>query len=580
MDIEQAYRTHKDHLYNYIFRLCNNHQLAQDVVQQAFTKLLADHRLQNVRNVKSYLFTVARNQLYDTWKKKTETLLPDEEIELAEDVDTRNITQEIEQEQLQRAVESCVHRLTDKYRELIVLRYIEEMSINEISTVTKYGESDIKVSLLRARQQLDHGLTKHMYLKIAGRRQQCDEMASMLVPYVNQNIPEDELTTFTKHIDHCQICAEDAEEQKRKRKLFALLPLTAAPLSLDTSFNDALAQTTVIPAAGKAGVTKLAIGASAAAIIAGALLFLPGEEPSQAGKPVESPVSTTKPSIQEKKVIQQASDSYGKTGRLLVSSPLKSEFSASQLSYLIYKSHQDMAENKLYKVKSFKPPASQFELPAGDYVLKAKFTGFGEIESVHEVRIENGSISHLEVPIEIGMFKPIAQLSRKNLPHINNIKWEIISYQPDAPRRIMNIQNNQSIPMPPGEYIFSTSLGNIKRKNRVNIHKDRVTDHKVILRGGIVKVALWKDNQQKRRNKSERLRPKIYDADIDETKLGKQYIPSITSIRNDLADDSAILGVGVYTLVIQHDQTHKIIHKTKFSIKDGDTKTINLRVPE
>ncbi|MDH5777753.1 MAG: RNA polymerase sigma factor, partial [Gammaproteobacteria bacterium] len=277
VNVGQVYTTHKDHLYNYIFRLCSDHALAQDVVQQAFVKLLADPQLDEIENIKSYLFTIARNQLYDTWKKKTEVSTDDADILSAEPAGDNELSDDLNDEQIQQAVLICINRLSEKFRELMLLRYQEDLSIREIADITEFSESDIKVSLLRARKHFDQEMTQHMYLKIAASRQQCDDMDAMLSPYAGKEIPESDLTPFTAHISKCQLCAEDAEEQKQKRKLFALIPLVAAPLSLDTSFNDALAQTTgttgSATTAGKISLLKLAVGVGAVAIISGGLLL-------------------------------------------------------------------------------------------------------------------------------------------------------------------------------------------------------------------------------------------------------------------------------------------------------------------
>ncbi|MDH5447088.1 MAG: RNA polymerase sigma factor [Gammaproteobacteria bacterium] len=293
-DFGKIYHDHKDHIYNYIYRLCGDHHQAQDVVQQAFIKLMSDPGLDKVQNIKSYLFTISRNHLYDTWKKKKETLVDEAGLELIEPVSEGEMSDALAKQQLQTAVSFCINRLTDKYRDLTILRYIEDLSIKEIAGITNFSESDIKVSLLRAKNQFDIGLTQHMYLKVAKTRQQCNQMNSMLAPYKDQDIPEADLASFEKHMSSCELCAEDAEEMKRKRKLFAIVPLVAAPLSLDTAFNDAVAATSSSTIntgsddlansttnTGKAGMMKIATGVGGAVLIVAASVFLlPDSKPT------------------------------------------------------------------------------------------------------------------------------------------------------------------------------------------------------------------------------------------------------------------------------------------------------------
>lgn len=291
--IEQIYREHKEDVYNYIYRLSSDPNQAQDVTQHTFLKIMTDPGLCHVENLKSYLFTIARNHLYDTWKKKKETLVDDAGIDIAASADEGELSEELARQQAQQAVVFCVQRLSDKFRELMILRYMQDLSIQEIASITELSQSDIKVSLLRARQQFDRGLTQHMYLKVAKTRQQCTEMNSMLTPYQDVDIPESELTAFAKHIDKCPICAEDAEELKRTRKLLALIPLVGVPLSLDTSMNDAMAATDLtskpVPDVNTAGNTllvKAGVSVAVVVLVVGGVMLLPDKQ--QVSKPTDT----------------------------------------------------------------------------------------------------------------------------------------------------------------------------------------------------------------------------------------------------------------------------------------------------
>ena len=675
--IEQIYREYKDHIYNYIYRLSGDPEQALDVTQQTFIKLITDPALDRVNNIKSYLFTIARNHLYDTWKKKKETLLDDAGIDIAAAADEGDLTDELAQQQLQQAVVFCVHRLTDKYREVMILRYMEDLSIKEIASITQRSESDIKVSLLRARQQFDRGLTQHMYLKVAKSRQQCVEMKSMLAPYKDSDIPGSELAQFEKHITQCQICAEDAEEQKRSRKLFAIIPLAGAPLSLDTSFNDAMAASTSsstqmpdVNISSNALLIKVAASVAIAALIVGGVLLIPDKGSSKlssdplqvtqqkvtksvpltASQPVTKPaakttlagtvlviakarLTATSPPVEvnwgiyrvntANKTKEQslggtkgqelnknlAPGQYRITARtgdaeveriiqVVEGKPLSLEIIInagvvsistklpkivrlrhSQLSYLIYKTSQDLKNSQALAAKSFSPPASTFTLAAGDYFLKARFRGFGDISSVQSFKVQAGKTIDINIPVDIGMFKPDAILSGKNLSHIRNIWWAArkTSAPPNTPNH--NYHNGQEIPMAPGTYILTTKLESITQESKVTIRHGQITPHRVILKGGIVKAAAWLDDSKNKRNTTIYLT--VYD--YEKYKLiGKPgtYIPSITRIRNDMPNSRAILPEGKYTIVVKNNMGHKIRMTQDFTVKDGDTKFIELVVPK
>lgn len=667
VNIEQVYQENRDHLYNYVYRLCNDHHQAQDVAQHSFIKLMNDPRSGDIKNIKSYLFTIARNHLYDTWKKKTETLFDEAGIEPADQESTSALSDELSEQELQQAVGTCISRLSDKFRELMLLRYMEDLSIREIAGITGLTESDIKVSLLRARKQFDHGLTQHMYLKVASSRQQCDEMAAMLAPYIHQDIPEAKLPSFTRHIDHCELCAEDAKEMKRKRKLFALIPLVGAPLSLDSAFNDALAQGTT-PAAStgtnKAGLIKIAAGVGAVAIITGGVLLMSGKDhsgnsvvpqnpvpPQTVNRTNTSPLNTpvtnnnngsipitatlrltqgSSPTkaywsiyqmdhqhvgkeqyiggshstkLQQKlspgqykivgrvgetevsRLVQMEKDKpvalelIAGAGKLSITTPLpdKIKLHASQMMYVIYKSRQDLDNGKTVAVKSLYKPATLFTLAAGSYVVKVSYHGFGKLESIRDINVIAGKTTDISIPLDIGMFQPVAVLSGKNLAHIRNIDWEIAQGPKTKIKNRRNIQNSSQVPMAPGEYVFTTLLGNIKQQSRTIIRPGQLTPHKVVLKGGIIKAAVWADKNQTTRN--DRVRIDIYDYQKRRNQKKNTYLPKEASIRNDLKTDT-ILAEGKYIMEIRNNIRHTLLATQHFTLNDGDIKNINLVIPD
>ena len=590
--IEQIYRDYKEPVYNYIYRLSNDSSQAQDVVQQTFLKLMTDPGLGDVENIKSYLFTVARNYLYDTWKKKKETLVEDAGIDIAASADEEELTEELAAKQRQQAVIFCVQRLSDKFRELMILRYMQDLSIQEIASITQLNQSDIKVSLLRARQQFDRGLTQHMYLKVAKSRQQCTEMNSMLAPYRDVDIPDTELSSFEKHIDKCPICAEDAEELKRTRKLLALIPLATVPLSLDTSMNEAMATSgppsTLAPDASateNAVMVKVAATIAIGALIVGSIMLLPEKQPdSVPSEPPDTSQSISspppQPTTQSQPPSKTAPDLVANVSEVRVSTQLTDtiNLSDSQLSYIVYKSMEDMKAEKYVEVKEFRKPATTFKLAGGDYYLKALYRGFGNIEVVKSFSVKDGNPVDIDIPVEIGMFKPEVTLSNNNLSHIRNVNWAIrkSSVHESYPSGFVTINNGTETPMMPGIYILETKLEHITQLSEVTINAGQVNTHKIILKGGIVKFAGWLDNSKTSRN--EDIYFYLYDYETYK-RMGKQgeFIPRVAQINND-SNNSQILPEGKYTIVARNNIGHKVRLTQDFTVKDGDTKQIDVVV--
>ena len=109
--------------------------------------------------------------------------------------------------------------------------------------------------------------------------------------------------------------------------------------------------------------------------------------------------------------------------------------------------------------------------------------------------------------------------------------------------------------------------------------KHDLDQDKVILKGGIVKAAAWLDLSINKRNTDIDL--KIYDSEkFSSTSRQGDYISTFAVIRNDMPDDSAIVSEGKYTLVVKNKIDYKVRATQGFTVKDGDTKQLNLIITE
>ncbi|HED35172.1 MAG TPA: sigma-70 family RNA polymerase sigma factor [Gammaproteobacteria bacterium] len=241
--IESLYRDHKDHIYNFLARMADDPDLALDVTQQTFVKALSDKNIHRVENPKAWLFTIARNTLYNEFKRKKATsldaLVENDNFEAIDN--SEGVQDKAEVKDIQVKVEKSIRRMPAKTKELMILRYTEDLSIKEISHITGRTLSDVKVNLHRARIKFETSFTSEMYARVAIARDQCDTLTTLLTPYIDSDIPEQDLQRVDKHITGCKICHEDTEQLKRSRTLFNFAALLSAPYILDRMMGEAMA---------------------------------------------------------------------------------------------------------------------------------------------------------------------------------------------------------------------------------------------------------------------------------------------------------------------------------------------------
>ncbi len=136
-----------DNVYRFIVKNLRHEEDARDVVQTSFEKLWVNREQVEYARCKSYLFTVAYNQMIDHLRKAKRVVLKDEFREEAHIA--RNHTPNLKQ-----SLEAALARLNETHRSLVLLKDYEGYSYEEIAQITDLNISQVKVYLHRARIQL------------------------------------------------------------------------------------------------------------------------------------------------------------------------------------------------------------------------------------------------------------------------------------------------------------------------------------------------------------------------------------------------------------------------------------------
>lgn len=118
-------------LYNYILKMSNNHDVAEDIVQNAFIKLWERKNTANSElSIENYLITICRNEYFHFLrKKKKEKRLLDE---LKHSIIFEIITEKEYDVRLER-LEKAIEELPLRTREAFVLSRYESLKYKEIA---------------------------------------------------------------------------------------------------------------------------------------------------------------------------------------------------------------------------------------------------------------------------------------------------------------------------------------------------------------------------------------------------------------------------------------------------------------
>jgi RNA polymerase sigma-70 factor (ECF subfamily) len=167
--LDQLIETYQHRLMRYLMFLTSKREVAEDLFQEVWIRVLKRGSQYNGKaRFDTWIFTIARNLVIDLSRKRTMASL-DEMREGNDDADIRpfEIVQDgpspLEQFQLREnasQVAAVLLTLDRSYREVLTLRFHEEMSLEEIAAVTCAPLSTVKSRLYRGLAALKPELVK------------------------------------------------------------------------------------------------------------------------------------------------------------------------------------------------------------------------------------------------------------------------------------------------------------------------------------------------------------------------------------------------------------------------------------
>jgi len=154
---------YKNMVYNLAYRMSNNPHEAEDISQEAFLRAYQSLAHFNPSyKFSTWLYQITLNIIRDRFKKKelhyssldTPVETGDSEFYPQPADLTNNPERIIAQKEDAQAVQQAILSLPLKYREVLVLRHLQDLSYIEIANILKLPTGTVKVRLYRAREQL------------------------------------------------------------------------------------------------------------------------------------------------------------------------------------------------------------------------------------------------------------------------------------------------------------------------------------------------------------------------------------------------------------------------------------------
>ncbi|NMC51432.1 RNA polymerase sigma factor [Candidatus Kuenenbacteria bacterium] len=156
-----------DRIYKYVFLKIGSKEKTEEIVQDVFLKFwrFAKDEENKVSDLSAFIYSIARSMIADHYRNEgkvdavvsfEETIITEEEI-VSESVLSEEIDISIDLEK----VSAALTKLSQVYQDLIIMKYIEEMSNKEIAEILGKEEGNIRVLAHRAIKQLRAILRDH-----------------------------------------------------------------------------------------------------------------------------------------------------------------------------------------------------------------------------------------------------------------------------------------------------------------------------------------------------------------------------------------------------------------------------------
>jgi len=161
---------YKSMVYNLAYRMCGNYHDSEDITQEAFVRTYQSLSHYNPAfRFSTWLYQITLNIIKDRLKKKNlesislDKPMPDgraikDGLVSGQEGNPENcLENQLRKEKLMQAIMN----LPVQYREIIVLRHLQDLSYRELSSILKISPDTVKVRLFRAREQLKNILEKN-----------------------------------------------------------------------------------------------------------------------------------------------------------------------------------------------------------------------------------------------------------------------------------------------------------------------------------------------------------------------------------------------------------------------------------
>jgi len=157
-EFSHLYKKYVDDLYNYGLSLRVSQDVCMDAIHDVFYRLYIDRtQLKDIKNIKAYLFQSIKNRLMNFQKHDDRAVYFNniEDIPFSLEVSALDKIVDVEEKDfIIKRVEKLLESLTNRQREAIYLRYMQELDYDEIASILNMSPASARKLVYRGIENL------------------------------------------------------------------------------------------------------------------------------------------------------------------------------------------------------------------------------------------------------------------------------------------------------------------------------------------------------------------------------------------------------------------------------------------
>lgn len=173
--LDEIYERYGRRVYGFIYRMTRDQSIAEDITHETFLVLIEHPERYSASrgSLITFLCAIARNSVLNHLRRRYNSDDDLDDLDVAENGSGSDPLAGLIAQELAGHIDACIAALPPLQREVLILREYEELSCEQIASITETEMGTVKARLYRARQNLALALRPYVG---ATKKDRCYEL--------------------------------------------------------------------------------------------------------------------------------------------------------------------------------------------------------------------------------------------------------------------------------------------------------------------------------------------------------------------------------------------------------------------